>query len=141
MVGGYAFVFAGVAGAAVDDLESNDTVSMAHGIVVLGEFLSSLVPLDSGDGLAGETAEELARLMALDHTRTQQEGEARRALALLLPQLVWQRLATADDLFLWPVGRDLRGHRCRAYSKVSMVTVMFHTPCVNALQVELIFKV
>lgn len=112
MVGGHAFVLARVTWLAVNDLYGDHTVGVAHCVVGFGEFLGALEPLDCGRGLARQTAEELACLVALDHTRTEEESEARGALRLLLPHLVAEGLAAADDLFLRSVLRDLWRHGC-----------------------------
>lgn len=110
MVGGHAFVLAGVARLAIHDLYGDHAVGMTHCIVGFGEFLGALEPLDCGRGLARQTAEQLAGLVALDHTRTEEESEAGGALGLLLPHLVAEGLAAADDLFLRSVLRDLWWH-------------------------------
>lgn len=96
----------------VDYLHSNHTIGVTHGILKLGQLLVALVPLDGRHRLARETAEKFASLVALDDTRTQEESEAWRALALLLPQLVGEWLATTHNLFLWPVLRDLWRESC-----------------------------
>lgn len=88
VVGSHTFVFPRILGFAIDNLHGDHTISLAHGIVELGQLLSALVPLDSWDRLARQTAEQFASLVTLNDTRTEEEGEAGGTLAFLLPQLV-----------------------------------------------------
>lgn len=88
MVTGHTFVFPRILGFAIDDLHGDHTISLAHGIVELRQLLSALVPLNSWDRLARQTAEQFASLVTLNDTRSEEEGEAGGTLAFLLPQLV-----------------------------------------------------
>lgn len=101
MVAGHTFVFPRIFGFAIDNLHGDHTISLAHGIVELRQLLSALVPLNSWDRLARQTAEQFASLVTLNDTRTEEEGEAGGTLTFLLPQLVRQRLSAPYNLFLW----------------------------------------
>ena len=111
-VGRNTLVLSRVFRSAVDNLNGNHTIGVSHGILKLRQLLLALEPLNSRYRLARKTTEKFACLVALDDTRTQEEGEAWCTFAFLLPQLEVEWLAATDDLFLWPVLWDLRGKGC-----------------------------
>ena len=106
-----AAVLPGVFLRAVDNFNSDHTVTLLRVEVVLAEFLASLVPLHAGHGLAGQTAQQLAGLVELDDSGPEEEGEDRRGVGLLLPEVVVLGGAGADALLHGLVGGRLRGQR------------------------------
>lgn len=68
LVGSHATIFAAVFRLAVNDLHRDDAIGVAHGIIVLGQFLSVLIPFHGGRWIAAQAAEQLAGLPDLDDT-------------------------------------------------------------------------
>lgn len=103
LVASYTAIFAAIFWFTVNDLHCDDSVGVAHRIVILGQLLPVLVPFYSRRWVAAQAAEQLTSLPDLDDTWSQQEGEARCRFDHLQPDIVAERFSSAYRMQLGPV--------------------------------------